>query len=387
MLLGAGYIACVGSSTIKTTNGMPDREIPKEPRLGPQHPRRSDPPHIERASPHPPPVAAPRGRSVVVVGVPGDIPRALAHPAVTRGQFVVEAAIAIDVGDESAGSSSGGIDRLEMLIRSQAVSTVVMAGPVGPRVMREIADLVAVHQCHLLAVMPTEVLVEHEPVVVWTGDASFVELIGTHRRAWAAALKRVVDVAIAVVGLIVTAPLLALVSILIRLESPGSPVFRHERVGFRGRRFLCLKLRTMRVDAEDRLRSDSAMYEEYRRHHYKIPDDRDPRVTKLGRLLRRTSIDELPQLWNVLVGEMSLVGPRPVVTEELELYGRDKSVVLSMRPGITGAWAVSGRQRIGYPERCAVELQYVRAWRLGADARIMAKTFAVVGRSAFTTTS
>jgi lipopolysaccharide/colanic/teichoic acid biosynthesis glycosyltransferase len=139
----------------------------------------------------------------------------------------------------------------------------------------------------------------------------------------------------------------------------------------------------MRVNAEERLRSDSAMYEEYRKHHFKIPEDLDPRVTKLGRWLRRTSLDELPQLWNVLVGEMSLVGPRPVVTEELEMYGRDKSVMLSVRPGITGAWAVSGRQSLGYPERCTIELRYVRSWRLSGDIKILARTLWVVGQSAF----
>jgi lipopolysaccharide/colanic/teichoic acid biosynthesis glycosyltransferase len=138
----------------------------------------------------------------------------------------------------------------------------------------------------------------------------------------------------------------------------------------------------MRVDAEDRLRSDSTMYEEYRRHHFKIPDDRDPRVTRLGGWLRRTSVDELPQLWNVLVGEMSLVGPRPVVTEELELYGTDKALMLSVRPGITGAWAVNGRQQLGYPERCAIELRYVRGWQLASDIQILLKTVLVVGRSA-----
>jgi exopolysaccharide production protein ExoY len=362
---------------------MPDRERPREPRFDSQRVRRPDSRSLQRSSPHPTPLAATHGKPVVVVGVPSDIPRALEHPAIVAGTFSVVAVIAVDITDEAAGPSHEDVSRLEILMRSEAATTVLMAGPVGSHVMRSVADLAAIHRCDLLAVMPTEVLTEHEPVVVRSGDASFIELMGANRHPWAPAIKRCLDVVIAAIGLVVTAPVIALASLAVWLESPGSPLFRHERVGYRGQRFLCLKLRTMMVDAEDRLRADSSMYEEYRRHHFKIPDDRDPRVTRLGKWLRRTSIDELPQLWNVLVGEMSLVGPRPVVTEELELYGREKTVVLSVRPGITGAWAVNGRQQVGYPERCAIELRYVRGWRLGNDVRILAKTLVVVGRSTF----
>ncbi len=162
--------------------------------------------------------------------------------------------------------------------------------------------------------------------------------------------------------------------IAIRLESPGAVLFRHERIGRNGRKFQCLKLRTMTSDAEAVLRADAEMYEEYRRNHYKIPDDQDPRVTMVGRFVRRTSLDELPQLWNVLVGDMSLVGPRPVVEEELEHYGTARDLLLSVRPGITGAWAVSGRHGVGYPERCEIELAYVRRWTLLSDVSALART-------------
>jgi exopolysaccharide production protein ExoY len=195
---------------------------------------------------------------------------------------------------------------------------------------------------------------------------------------WSLVLKRGFDVAASLVGLIVTAPLLGALSVLICLESSGPPLFRHRRVGLRGRQFGCLKLRTMRPDAERRLRIDAALYDEYRRHHFKIPDDRDPRTTRIGRWLRRTSLDELPQLWNVLVGDMSLVGPRPVVEEELAVYQGSRTTLLSMRPGITGAWAVGGRQCVGYPERCDLELRYVREWKPSLDAKILIATFGAV---------
>jgi len=138
----------------------------------------------------------------------------------------------------------------------------------------------------------------------------------------------------------------------------------------------------MRRNAEEQLRANPALYDEYRRHHFKIPEDRDPRTTRIGRWLRRTSLDELPQLWNVLVGDMSLVGPRPVVAEELALYHTSRTLLLSMRPGITGAWAVSGRNCIGYPERCEVELRYVREWSTWMDARILLATVSTVLRPA-----
>jgi lipopolysaccharide/colanic/teichoic acid biosynthesis glycosyltransferase len=197
-------------------------------------------------------------------------------------------------------------------------------------------------------------------------------------RRWSLLAKRAFDVSASLIGLVLVAPLLGALSVLICLESSGPPLFRHQRVGLRGRRFGCLKLRTMRPDAERRLLADSALYDEYRRHHFKIPDDRDPRTTRIGRWLRRTSLDELPQLWNVLVGDMSLVGPRPVVDEELAIYEGSRTTLLSMRPGITGAWAVGGRNCVGYPERCDLELRYIRDWRPSLDARILTATLAMV---------
>ncbi len=134
----------------------------------------------------------------------------------------------------------------------------------------------------------------------------------------------------------------------------------------------------MAIDAEEQLKSDPALYEEYRRNHFKIPEDRDPRTTKLGKFLRKSSLDELPQLWNVLLGDMSLVGPRPVVEDELHMYGNSVDLLLSARPGLTGAWAVSGRHGVGYPERCDIELSYVRNWRLTADLRIVLRTVKVL---------
>jgi lipopolysaccharide/colanic/teichoic acid biosynthesis glycosyltransferase len=301
----------------------------------------------------------------------------LEHPAAIAGRFQVVAVLAVDV--ESDDSAEGMALLAEQLSLHQA-ETVLVAGPIGAGMMRRVADLALLHRCELLAVMPTEVLAGHDPVIVWSGESPLVQLARIPSRRWEARIKRAFDITTSAAGLLVLSPLFALLAIAIRLESPGAVLFRHERIGRHGRKFQCLKLRTMSSDAEAILRADRAMYDEYRRNHYKIPDDQDPRVTRVGRFVRRTSLDELPQLLNVLVGEMSLVGPRPVVEEELEHYGSARELLLSVRPGITGAWAVSGRHAVGYPERCGIELAYVRGWTLRSDWSALARTVSAVVR-------
>src|SRR4051812_28962687 len=192
--------------------------------------------------------------------------------------------------------------------------------------------------------------------------------------------KRAMDVVGALGGLILLAPLLALVAALVRLESPGPVIFRQRRMGLRGREFWCLKFRTMVPDAERRLDDLEASNEAAGGVLFKIKDD--PRVPRLGRLLRRTSLDELPQLWCVLTGRMSLVGPRPLQlrdSERLEAldpagYARRLAVV----PGITGPWQVAGRSNLGSQEMVQLDLDYVARWSLVTDLRILLKTVRVV---------
>jgi exopolysaccharide production protein ExoY len=304
------------------------------------------------------------------------VPRALEHPAVGRG-LSIAAVLAVDV---ESPSGQQGISELAHMLETHEAEAILIAGPVGGATMREVADLALLHHCELFAVMPTELLAGHDPVIVWSGDSPLVKLAGTPRRPVEAHIKRAVDVVGAFIGLVTLSPVMGLLAALIRLESEGSPIFRHHRVGVEGKPFHCLKLRTMRPDAEQYLRADPDLYERYRRNHYKIPDELDPRVTPLGRFLRRTSLDELPQLWNVLMGDMSLVGPRPVVEEELCVYGASRQLLLSVRPGLTGAWAVNGRHDVGYPDRCDIELDYVRRWNLKRDVEIIVKTFRVLSR-------
>ncbi len=200
-------------------------------------------------------------------------------------------------------------------------------------------------------------------------------------RRWPARLtKRVFDLTVAGMLLCVLFPLLMWLALQIRRDG-GPVVFAHPRVGFNGRIFKCLKFRSMVVDADQRLAqllsSQPALRAEWERDR-KLK--KDPRVSPVGDFLRRTSLDELPQLWNVIKGEMSLVGPRPVVIDELEKYGDDVDYYCMVRPGITGLWQVSGRNDIGYEKRVYLDTWYVKNWSLWYDIAIMFKTIRVVLR-------
>lgn len=199
-------------------------------------------------------------------------------------------------------------------------------------------------------------------------------------RSWSAraALKRGFDIFGAIVLGLVFAPLMLVIVLLLRNE--GSPtIYRHRRVGRDGRTFECLKFRSMIPDAERRLWELLEKHPELKAEWLQDHKLRsDPRITGLGRFLRRTSLDELPQIWNVLRGEMSLVGPRPVVREELLRYGRSLPVYLSAKPGITGLWQVTGRNDTDYRRRVALDVYYVRKQNLLLDLYILLKTTRVV---------
>jgi exopolysaccharide production protein ExoY len=187
--------------------------------------------------------------------------------------------------------------------------------------------------------------------------------------------KRIIDIVLAVSGIVLLAPLLLICFAATVVTSPGPALFRHKRVGFNGRYFDCLKFRTMVTDAPERLRqlleSDPAAAAEWaatRKLRY------DPRVTAIGAILRKSSLDELPQLFNVLKGDMSIVGPRPVTEEELVRYSNAVDAYLACRPGITGLWQVSGRSTTTYNKRIACDTFYARNWSLALDAKIVIVT-------------
>lgn len=203
-------------------------------------------------------------------------------------------------------------------------------------------------------------------------------------------IKRGLDILVAAALLIVLSPVLVLVALMVKLDSPGPVLYRHTRIGRGGRSLQLLKFRTMYLDScrgagyggEDaelefaRLLSDPMRRAEFE-STFKLKDD--PRVTRIGRALRRTSIDELPQMWNVLRGDISLVGPRALTTEELDrYYGPAAATLLGIRPGVTGYWQINGRSQLEYEDRVRLDLAYIAGWSLGLDLSIIARTVRVV---------
>ncbi len=197
--------------------------------------------------------------------------------------------------------------------------------------------------------------------------------------------KVMFDKIFAATALVLLAPVMAAVALAIRAGGPGPVIYGHVRVGRDGRAFRCLKFRTMRPgsdgDLDDLLSIDPIAREEWNAQR-KL--ERDPRVDRVGYFLRKTSLDELPQFWNVLRGDMSMVGPRPITAAEAVKYGRHFAAYKSVRPGLTGIWQVSGRSDASYERRVALDVSYIRDWSLMSDIRIALRTVRVVvaGRGA-----
>jgi exopolysaccharide production protein ExoY len=197
------------------------------------------------------------------------------------------------------------------------------------------------------------------------------------------ASKRAADVILAACGIVLLAPFFIICCLATICCSPGPVFFRHERVGFNGKRFKCLKFRTMAADAQERLRRHLEVDAEAAAEWAAFRKLRsDPRITPVGAMLRKSSLDELPQLFNVLTGDMSIVGPRPVTEEELKRYYSDAiSAYYACRPGITGLWQVSGRSATTYQRRVVLDSYYANNWSMVLDAKIMMATIPAVCRS------
>jgi lipopolysaccharide/colanic/teichoic acid biosynthesis glycosyltransferase len=183
-------------------------------------------------------------------------------------------------------------------------------------------------------------------------------------------LKRTVDITGAFILLVLSAPLMVVLALWIRVLDGGPALFRRRVIGLKGE-FDALKLRTMRVDADELLRRDTELRQQFE-INFKLKDD--PRVTRFGVVLRKSKLDELPQLWNVLKGEMSLVGPRMITLPELNKYGEARWIFQCMKPGITGYWQVYGEQEAGYESRVAMDLFYTKKWSLWFDLKILIRT-------------
>jgi exopolysaccharide biosynthesis polyprenyl glycosylphosphotransferase len=283
----------------------------------------------------------------------------------------------VDVRVPPAPESLGHLVELARAVHDSKAETVVVCGQLNDVQLEDVTRAALAAGCQLLT-LPRGVGVPGvEPEIVWRRGQPLVSLTAPTLHGWQLALKRAVDLGGAVGGLVLGAPLLALIAAAVKLDSPGPVLFSQERVGLGGRRFRIYKFRTMEAGADERRGQleCKSIYPDGRL--FKVPDD--PRITRVGRWLRRTSLDELPQLGNVLKGEMSLVGPRPPLPSEVELYEAHHYARFDVKPGMTGPWQVAGRNEItDFEKVVALETGYIRNWSLGQDLVILAQTIPVV---------
>lgn len=283
------------------------------------------------------------------------------------------------LGEGGDGLGDGVVTGLAARLDSEPVETLVLRAPLSAGDLREVIDT-AFRRGVAVEVHPSVVRDRRCRTLVRTQSGQpVIEFLPARPGAVQMGIKRVVDVTLAGLALLVISPLLLVIAVAIRLDSPGPVLFGQMRVGVGGRPFRMWKFRTMVQDADQIKAQLAHLNESGDPRLFKITAD--PRVTRVGRWLRRSSLDELPQLFNVLRGEMSLVGPRPFFPEDMDLYEEHHFERLQVLPGITGLWQVSGRSDIRDFEK-VVELdrEYIRRWSIGLDLKILAKTLPAVLR-------
>jgi exopolysaccharide biosynthesis polyprenyl glycosylphosphotransferase len=276
-------------------------------------------------------------------------------------------------------SALGSLRDLRRILETTKTDTVLLCGYLDESDFADVIDTALVARCQLLSVPRALRAAGVKPTLVWRAGHPVIELTAATLDAWQMVIKRLIDLTISVIGLTALFPAIILAAIIVKFDSRGPVFFRQWRIGRAGRPFQILKFRSMVADAEKR-RSEvvsSSIYSDPRL--FKVVGD--PRITRIGAWLRRTSLDEIPQLFNVLRGEMSLVGPRPPLPDEVALYEEHHFCRFDMKPGITGPWQVAGRNRItDFEEVVQLESAYIRSWSIVKDLRILFRTVPAVLR-------
>lgn len=313
-------------------------------------------------------------RKVLIIGA-GPVARSIARAL--RNDPLPRATVCGFVDDDHALSPAvlGRIADLDWIARAEFIDEVILALPGQPAKTRKAAEAAFRNHLDIRAVPDLPPGAWPDSGVDRIGE---VPVITLHREPLPSAslfLKRLLDVIGAALGLILASPLMAIVALLIRLDSPGPVVYCAERTGAKGRRFRCYKFRSMVTDAAH-LKEDLRARNQRQGPIFKIDDD--PRVTRIGRIIRRYSLDELPQFWNVLRGEMSLVGPRPHPIDEVNHYELQQFRRLDVKPGITGLWQVTARGCPSFELNMHLDLTYIENWSLRLDLRILASTVRVL---------
>jgi exopolysaccharide biosynthesis polyprenyl glycosylphosphotransferase len=315
----------------------------------------------------------------ILVAPSRDLTAARTDPAFsdpTEFRFVGE----VDTTRHEADSGTlGATTAMMRLIDEQRADTVVLYGhlphPSGERLAR-VADAAG---CNVVCLPRTLALHDFEPQLVFHHGAPLVRLVRAGERGRQLVVKRAMDIVISTFMLVLLSPLFVLVAIAVRATSRGPALFQQTRIGQGGRPFRMWKFRSMIADAEEQQEALAEQNVYGTEPLFKL--ERDPRITPLGRVLRRTSLDELPQFWNVLRGEMSLVGPRPPLPREVARYAEPHLTRLDVRPGLTGPWQVSGRNRVvRFEDVLALERAYIERWSFGTDVGILLRTVPAVLR-------
>ena len=269
----------------------------------------------------------------------------------------------------------GRTDELLKVVRAEYVDEVFLAPPYSPELLSRIAAEAEGNRVEIKIVPAFLETLPADARLDYIGDLPVLSIWRKPIPASSLFVKRVLDVVLSIIALFITAPLLAALALAIKLDSPGPALYTAERIGRKGQRFRCYKLRTMVINA-DQFKEQLRAANERRGAFFKL--ERDPRITRLGRLLRKYSLDELPQVWNVLKGQMSLVGPRPHPVDDFANYTLEDRRRLEVRPGITGLWQIMGRRDPSFERNMAFDLQYIESWSLALDFKILLKTFPAV---------
>ena len=271
----------------------------------------------------------------------------------------------------------GSLSELGHLIAEHRVEAVIVTHPLHEAELAGVLDVCVTAGCEFLYSARAVRVADIHPSLVWHGAEPFFEFGTPVLKARELLLKRVIDASVSGLLLAIASPLLLVVAIAIKLDSRGPVFFAQNRAGLGGRRFRMLKFRTMRVGADAEKQTLAHLNHTGDSRLFKIPND--PRITRVGGLLRRWSLDELPQLWNVLAGDMSLIGPRPFFESDLEDYEVHHFRRLGAKPGITGLWQVSGRSSVvDFEEVVRLDRQYIEQWSIWLDLSILLRTIPAV---------
>jgi exopolysaccharide biosynthesis polyprenyl glycosylphosphotransferase len=325
---------------------------------------------------------------VLIVGA-GELGRAVMRNIVAHPEFGYDVVGFVDDDPEKGRTDIGrfkglgGVEKLPSLISEHKVNEVIVTLPW--QYHRKILNII--YQCEREQVRPRIVpdifqIVLSQMHIDDLGGIPLISIKDASFGGWSKALKRSIDFTFSLVGLVVLAPLLGLIALAIKLDSPGPILFRQVRLGKEGKPFTLSKFRSMCLDAEEK-QARLTELNEADGPIFKIRDD--PRLTRVGKILRRVSLDELPQLYNVLRGEMSLIGPRPPLPQEVEQYREWHKRRLEVSPGMTGLPQVSGRSDLTFDEMALLDIFYIEEWSLALDAKIFLKTIpsVILGRGAY----